>query len=87
MDKQDKGKKYYVLSGQLAVQYVYKDGSFGIMKLDKDFSSKGYNTSFDYLNKEEFYHQRVLTSEPTGTIDHLNLIASYFPGLFKEIVL
>jgi len=36
------------------------------------------------LNREEFYHQKVLTSETTATIDHLHLIASYYPGLFKE---
>jgi hypothetical protein len=85
---QKKGcKKYYVLSGELAVQYECNGTSFGITRLDKEFNDKGFITSMDKLNKLEFYHQRVLTSEPVNTIDHLNMIASYYPGLLNEKVL
>ena len=84
IDKQKKCKKYYVLTDQLPVQYECNGTYFGIKKLDKDLSAKGFTTSLDNLNREEFYHQKVLTSETTATIDHLHLIASYYPGLFKE---
>ena len=82
VDKQKKCKKYYVLSDKLPVQYECNGTYFGIKKLDKALLSEGYNTSLDNLNREEFYHQKVLTSETNKTIDHLVLIASYYPGLF-----
>lgn len=83
LDKQKKCKKYYVLTNSLPVQYECNGTYFGIKKLDKELWSKGYKTSLDNINREEFYHQRVLTSETTATVDHLNLIASYYPGLFN----
>jgi uncharacterized CHY-type Zn-finger protein len=84
IDKQKKCKKYYVLSDQLPVQYECNGTYFGIKKLDKELATKGFATSLDEMNREEFYHQKVLTSETTATLDHLHLIASYYPGLFKE---
>ena len=84
VDNQKKCRKYYVLSDQLPVQYECNGTYFGIKRLDKDLETKGFNTSLQNLNREEFYHQRVLTSETTNMVDHLNLIASYYPGLFNE---
>ena len=85
LDKQAKCKKYYVLSGQLAVQYECNGTSFGIRKLDRELEEKGFVTVMDQLNKREFYNQRILTSGQTATIDHLNLIAAYYPGLYKDL--
>lgn len=82
IDKQKKCKKYYVLSEKIPVQYECNGTYFGIKKLDKALLSQGYITSLDNLNREEFYHQKVLISGTTSTIDHLNLIASYYPGLY-----
>ncbi len=84
IDKQKKCKKYYVLSEQNPVQYECNGTYFGIKKLDKTLETDGYITILENLNKVEFYRQRVLTSGTTATVDHLNLIASYYPGLFKE---
>jgi uncharacterized CHY-type Zn-finger protein len=86
IDKQKKCKKYYVLTDRLPVQYECNGNYFGIKKLDNDLSAKGFASSFDKINKEEFYHQKVLTSDTTATLDHLHLIASFYPGLFKEKV-
>jgi hypothetical protein len=83
MDKQKKCKRYYVLSEKIPVQYECNGTYFGVKKLDKAFLSQGYKTSLDDVNREEFYHQKVLISGVTNTIDHLNLIASYYPGLFS----
>ena len=54
------------------------------MKLNKKFHAKGLGTSPDNLNKEEFKYQRVVTSGITRTIDHLNLIAAYYPKLINQ---
>ncbi len=85
LDKQKKCKKYYVLSDKLPVQYECDGTYFGIKKLDKELLSLGFKTSMENLNKTEFFHQRVLISGMTDTIEHLHLIASYYPGLFNEI--
>ena len=84
IDKQKKCKKYYILSDQIPVQYECNGTYFGLKKIDKELINSGYQTSMEQLNREEFFHQRVLTSEMVGTIDHLILIASYYPGLFKD---
>ena len=84
LDKQKKCKKYYVLTDKLPVQYECNGSYFGIKKLDKDLLSKGFKTTLDNFNKEAFYRQKVLTSETTNTIDHLSLIACYYPGLFND---
>jgi uncharacterized CHY-type Zn-finger protein len=84
VDKQKKCKKYYVLTGELAIQYECNGKYFGIKKLDKEIVAKGFSTPSEILNLSEYYSQRVLSSETRATIDHLNLIASYYPGLIKD---
>jgi hypothetical protein len=84
VDRQSKCKKYYVLSEQIPVQYEFNGAYFGIKKLDKALLSKDFDASSDKLNKKEFYSQRVITSEMTVMKEHLNLIASYYPGLYNE---
>jgi uncharacterized CHY-type Zn-finger protein len=84
VDKQKKCRKYYVLNDQVPVQYECNGIYFGVKKLDKNLGKIGFTTSLDKLNKSEYYHQRVLTSEITPMLDQLNLIASYYPGLFNE---
>lgn len=83
VDKQNQGEKYYVLNERFPVQYESNGTLFGIRKLDKAFSSRGYATSLDNINRSEYYHQRVLTNEANDTQTHLNLIAAYYPGLLN----
>ena len=45
-DKNRNGMNYYVLSNNLSVQYICKDGYFGVAKLDKE------------IEKEAKSHQR-----------------------------
>jgi uncharacterized CHY-type Zn-finger protein len=86
IDKQKKCKSYYVLSDKLPVQYECNGKYFGIKRLNKNLAAQGYKTALDNVDREEFYHQKVLTSELMSTVDHLNLIASYYPGLYNEKV-
>jgi hypothetical protein len=77
-------KKYIVLSDKLCVQYVCNANYFGVERLDKSFEKDGYSTSDTFLNRNEYFHQKVLTSGPTSDIDNTRLIASYFPLLLKS---
>ena len=77
-------KKYIVLSEKLCVQYVCNSYYFGVERLDKSFEKEGYTTSDLYLDRNEYFHQKVLTSGMGCELDNTRLIASYFPMLIKE---
>ena len=78
------GKKYIVLSEKLCVQYVCNAHYFGVERLDKSFEKEGYATSDLFLDKSEYFHQKVLTSGQGCELDNTRLIASYFPMLIKD---
>ncbi len=86
LDKQLKCKKYYVLTDQAPVQYECNGLFFGIKKLDNDLQSVGYTTCLDNLNREVYYHQKVIGSGTTETVDQLQLIAAFYPEFFKDKV-
>jgi hypothetical protein len=77
-------KKYFVLSDKLSVQYVCNANYFGVEKLDKSFEKDGYSTSDEYLNRSEYFHQKVLASGQGCEVDNTALIAAYFPMLLKD---
>lgn len=83
-DKIRNGMKYYVLSGQLAVQYICKGGYFGVAKLDREFEKDGYKTSDSALNRGEYFHQKVITTGSPCDLDNSKLIAAYFPMLINN---
>ena len=83
LDKQKNCKKYYVLSEKLPIQYECNGVYFGVKLLDNDLLYNGFPITLDSVNKAEFYSQRVLAKGVTDTLDHLNLIAAYYPGLYK----
>ena len=77
-------RKYIVLSEKLCVQYVCNPYYFGVERLDKSFAKDGYSTSDLYLDRSEYFHQKVLNSGKGCELDNTRLIASYFPMLIKE---
>jgi hypothetical protein len=78
-----KCKKYYVLSDKLPIQYECNELYFGVKLLDNNLLYNGFPITLDSVNKTEYYSQRVLARGVDGTLDHLNLIAAYYPGLYK----
>ncbi len=79
----EKCKKYYVLSDKLPMQYECNGVYFGVKLLDNNLLYNGFPITLDSVNKTEYYSQRVLARGVNGTLDHLNLIAAYYPGLYK----
>ncbi len=78
------GKKYIVISDELNVQYVCNADYFGVERLDKAYAKEGYVTSDLNLDKNEYFHQKVLTSGQGCELDNTRLIASYFPMLIRN---
>jgi hypothetical protein len=83
-DKTRKGMKYYVLSDNLAIQYVCTGTFFGVEKLDKQLEKDGYKTSEAALNREEYFHQKVITAGGNCDLDNSKLIAAYYPMLLNN---
>jgi hypothetical protein len=84
--KDRNGKKYIVISDKLSVQYVSNEYYFGVERLDKSYLKDGYETTDDFLNRSEYFHQKVLTSGEGTDLDKTRLIAAYFPLLLKSEV-
>ncbi len=83
-DKSRKGMKYYVLSENLSVQYVCNKSYFGVEKLDKALEKEGYKTSDASLNRQEYFHQKVITEGGKCDLENSRLIAAYYPMLLNN---
>lgn len=81
LDKQKSCKKYYVLNDKVSVQYECNGIYLGIKKLDKELANEGMATIMETLNRGAFYHQKVIAGGTTATVEHLELIAAYYPEL------
>lgn len=79
-----KGKKYYVISDALCVQYVSNRKYFGVEKLAQEIEKDGYKTSMASLNRNEYFHQRIITSGQNWRVDNTRLVAAYFPLLIED---
>ena len=84
IDMDKKGKKYYVISGNLSVQYVSNKDYFGVEKLGKEVEKDGYTTSPESLNRIEYFRQKVITSNQNWRRDNTQLVAAYFPMLLNN---
>jgi len=82
--KDNKCRRYVVLSEKLSVQYVCSKDYFGVEKLGKCFEEEGYATSDAALNRLEYFHQKVLCPGQGSELDNTRLIAAYFPMLLNE---
>lgn len=83
-DKTRKGMKYYVLSDNLSVQYVCEKGIFGVAKLNNELEKDGFKTSDSALNRNEYFHQKVITTGANCDLENSKLIAAYFPMLINN---
>lgn len=81
--KGKKCKNYIVLSDELSVQYVCNENYFGVERLDESLKKDGYSTSDAALNRNEYFHQKVLAPGKRGEIENTQLIAAYFPMLIN----
>ena len=83
-NKMRRGMKYYVLSDNLCVQYLCRNGYFGVAKLDGELERDGYKTSESALNRGEYFHQKVITTQSSCDLENSKLIAAYFPMLLNN---
>jgi len=82
-----KCKKYIVVSGDFAVQYICKKGIFGAEIIEECYIEDGIPATDIRLNRAEYFRQKVLTQLPNSEIEHLKLISVYFPKLLPNDIL
>ena len=71
---------YLTTSEKLSIQYVSNENYFGVNRIGKN----GQITSTEFLDRSEYFRQKVLTPNPNTTLKNVRLIAVYFPMLIKE---
>ncbi|HUX95019.1 MAG TPA: hypothetical protein VMV47_04740 [Bacteroidales bacterium] len=76
-------KNYVVLSEKLSIQYVCNDSYFGVQLLDPSFEKDGYKTSTAALNRNEYFHQKAITTGRKDEVENTQMIAAYFPMLIN----
>lgn len=79
-----KCKNYLVISDKLCVKYVCNKKYFGVEKLDEYFKEHGYITIDESLNKNEYFHQRIISSGQNEDLQNVAYIAAYFHMLVKS---
>jgi hypothetical protein len=85
VDIDKEGKKYYVISDNLSVQYVANKHYFGVEKLDESLEKEGFKTSDAALNRIEYFRQKAITTGENWKRDNTRLIAAYFPMLLNNV--
>ena len=80
------GQKYLVLSDRLSVQYVNNSRYFGVELLDKAFGKEGYTTDNSGLNRQEYFHQKILGPGQIREADATRMIAAFFPALLNNMI-
>jgi hypothetical protein len=84
IQKNRKSTKYIVISDALSVQYVCHGTYFGVELLDKSLENIGLKTSPSALNRNEYFHQKAISTGESCDLDQTKLIAAYFPMLINN---
>lgn len=84
VDKEKKCKNYIVISNGLSVMYKCNGQFFGVNRIDEKYGKNGYVTDDTYLDKENYYHQKLLVQGQQEEVFAASLIACYFPELIKN---
>lgn len=84
VDMERNKKTYYVLSDELSVKYVSNKDYFGVERLGRETEKEGFRTSDIALNREEYFHQKAITSGRSWRRDNTKIIAAFFPALLNN---
>lgn len=85
VDNSRKGiTRFLVISDDLVIEYICNNNFFGARLIDERFAEEGFSTSVQNLDRQQYYHQKVITQKPTTETEYLSLISVYFPKLIKD---
>jgi len=79
-----KCRNFIVKTDLFEIEYVCNKGVFGVKKITSGFSSIDSEKNEQYLDRMQYFTQRVISQSPKSEGELLGLIACYFPQLIKE---
>jgi len=83
LDERSDCRDYIVRSKNLEVKYVCNKAGFGAKLLNGKFRKYDPNVNASFLSDEEFKNQSKISEGGLEPSSALELIASYYPSLFK----
>jgi len=84
IDMDRKGTAYYVLSDDLSVRYTTRKHLIGVEFLDSGLEQYGYKTRIENLDRNSYFHQKVIGKSSRNILDNTKLIACYYPLLLNN---
>ncbi|MFO7755263.1 MAG: hypothetical protein R6V34_04685, partial [Bacteroidales bacterium] len=85
IDRSDKKcTRYLVLSDDLEVQYIASRKYFGVERVDREYLDDGLSTSDLTLDREAYFHQKLITQSRLDDTGYLKLIAVFYPKLVRD---
>jgi hypothetical protein len=83
VDKEKNCKNYIVSSEGLSIMYTCNGAFFGVNLIDPKYNKEGYLTDVKNLDKDNFFHQKLIATGKQEEVAATRLIASYYPFLLK----
>ena len=83
-ENEDGSSRFLVISHKLVIEYCNDRNSFGARTVGERFADEGFSTSDQKLDRQQYFHQRVITRESMTETDYLCLISVYYPKLVKD---
>jgi hypothetical protein len=83
VDKEKKCKNYIVVSEGVSVMYKCNGEYFGINRIEEKYKKDGFVTDDKNLDKNSYFHQKLIVQGQQQEVAATSLIASYYPSLVK----
>ena len=85
VDNSDKKcRKYIVVCDNLTMQYNCDGKIFGASMLDDNYIEDGFSSNGAYLDRAEYFKQKVITQIEKSELEQIKLISVFFPKLVKD---
>ena len=84
LNEREDCRDYIVRSKNLEVKYVCKKSGFGAKLVTGKFRQYDPNLNANFLSRDEFVRQEMISEGGLEIPSALGLIASYYPALFQR---
>jgi hypothetical protein len=83
-DSNKKCRKLIVVTDHLSIQYDCDGKIFGVNLLEEKYTQDKISSSCLYLDRAEYFRQKVISQTARTELAQIKLISVYFPKLVKD---
>ncbi|MEA1887827.1 MAG: hypothetical protein U9N72_11525 [Bacteroidota bacterium] len=76
--------RFLVISDNLVIEYIRNKASFGACIIGERFAKEGFSTPSEKLDRQQYYHQKIISREAKTETEYLCLISVFFPKLIRD---